>query len=169
MTYKTTGAILKVIIILIKPELEKISKHNAALKPDKNKWSKKEIIGHLIDSATNNHQRFVRANFKDDLIFDGYAQESWVLLQDYQNTNWQQLINLWFSYNLYLANFIDKIPTELKNKKHLKHNLDKIAWKTIPADQTATLDYFIKDYIGHLENHITQIFPNYIPQLIGKY
>ena len=163
------GDLLKEIIVSVKSNLEKISDEDAAVRPSENKWSKKEILGHLIDSVANNHQRFVRANFKNDLIFNGYEQEKWVHLQGYLQADWNEMINLWYYFNLQLANVIDRIPAEIKHKRHLKHNLNKIAWKTIPADQAASLDYFIKDYIGHLENHLVQIFPDYQPRIIGNY
>src|SRR4051812_3645052 len=66
------------------------------------KWSPKEIIGHLIDSASNNHQRFVRAQFTDDLVFPGYEQESWVRAQKYSEEPWPLLVVLWRSFNLHL-------------------------------------------------------------------
>ena len=56
------------------------------------KWSAKETIGHLVDSAANNHQRFVRAQFKDDLVFEGYAQEDWVRAQGYNEEPWPLLV-----------------------------------------------------------------------------
>jgi hypothetical protein len=64
------------------PRLSAISDSDAAISPAPGKWSPKRVIGHLIDSASNNHQRFVRANFADDLIFAGYDQEKWVALGD---------------------------------------------------------------------------------------
>ena len=67
----------------------------AARRPAPGKWSAKEIIGHLVDSAANNHQRFVRAQFQDDLIFSGYAQDRWVSVQRYQDAPWQDLVTLW--------------------------------------------------------------------------
>ena len=59
------------------------------------KWSPQEIIGHLVDSASNNHGRFVRAQLHDDLIFPGYDQEAWVRMQDYVSSDWVALIALW--------------------------------------------------------------------------
>src|SRR5260370_33872279 len=65
-------------------------------------WSSKQIIGHLIDSATNNHARFVLGQLKDDLIFPGYDQNRWVEIQHYQQASWPQLVELWRAYNLHL-------------------------------------------------------------------
>src|SRR4051812_26490037 len=71
-----------------------------------NKWSAKQMIGHLIDSAANNHQRFVRAQFMNDLVFPGYDQDAWVEVQKYNDEAWSNLVNLWASYNLHLAHLI---------------------------------------------------------------
>ena len=67
------------------------------------KWSAKEVVGHLIDSASNNHQRFVRAQLKEDLVFEGYAQDDWVRVQGYGEEPWPLVVNLWKFYNLHLA------------------------------------------------------------------
>ena len=65
-------------------ELLAVSDEAAAVRPGRGRWSAKEIVGHLVDSAANNHQRFVRAQWQDDLVFPGYAQDAWVEAQRYQ-------------------------------------------------------------------------------------
>src|SRR2546429_9566832 len=65
-------------------------------------WSSKQIIGHLIDSAANNHARFVLGQMKDDLVFPGYDQNEWVRVNHYQQAPWTQLVELWRAYNLHL-------------------------------------------------------------------
>jgi len=121
------------------------------------KWSIKEVIGHLIDSASNNHQRFVRAQFKDDLIFDGYNQDEWVAVQNYTAADWDELINCWANFNFIIINTASNIPEEKLSAERKNHNLDKIAWATVPKNMPATLEYFIRDYYGHLKHHINQI------------
>src|SRR5215211_6351731 len=79
------------------------SADEAARRPAPGKWSPKAIIGHLVDSAANNHQRFVRAQLQYDLIVAGYAQEAWVALQRYQDAPWMELVALWREYNLHIA------------------------------------------------------------------
>jgi hypothetical protein len=138
--------------------LMEMSDEQSATKPSADKWSPKEIIGHLIDSAANNHQRFVRAQFKDDLLFSGYDQEEWVAIQHYQNESWADLIQLWKSFNLHIAHVVEHIPEERLKHQCRDHSLDKIAWKLVNKDQPATLEYMIVDYIGHLNNHLDQIF-----------
>jgi hypothetical protein len=63
------------------------------------KWSTKEVVGHLIDSAANNHQRFVRAQWTDDLLCPTYAQDEWVRTQRYQEAPWPDLVELFRTYN----------------------------------------------------------------------
>jgi DinB superfamily len=125
------------------------------------KWSPKEIIGHLIDSAANNHQRFVRAQFTSDLVFPGYAQNEWVAVQHYQQAAWPALVQLWLSYNLHLLRIVARIPEAKLTELRHEHNLDQIAWQTVARSEATTLEYFIRDYINHLKHHLRQIFePN---------
>lgn len=77
------------------------------------KWSRKEILGHLIDSASVNHQRIVRALFSDDLIFLGYKQDDWVKAQNYESASWNLLLDLWKTYNLHILHVIDNIPANV--------------------------------------------------------
>ena len=77
---------------------------------EEGKWSAKETIGHLIDSASNNHQRFVRGQFRDDLVFDGYEQEEWIRAQSYNAEPWPLIVGLWRHYNLHLAHVMASAP-----------------------------------------------------------
>ena len=121
------------------------------------KWCAREVIGHLIDSASNNHQRFVRAQFKDDLLFDGYEQDAWVSLQRYSEAPWSELIDLWRYFNLHIAHIMQVASKDERLRKRARHNLDQLAWKPIPREEPATLDYFMSDYVEHLEHHLAQI------------
>ena len=121
------------------------------------KWSPKEVIGHLVDSAANNHQRFVRAQLQDDLIFPGYAQDAWVALQRYSDAPWLQLVTLWREYNLHLARVMEAVPDEQRLRPRIRHNLHELAWEPAAADRPATLDYFMRDYVGHLHHHLQQV------------
>src|SRR5690242_8402833 len=82
--------------------LQKISGPESEAPRAEDHWSAKQIIGHLIDSATNNHARFVLAQMKDDLVFPGYDQNGWVRTNHYQEASWPQLVDLWRAYNLHL-------------------------------------------------------------------
>jgi hypothetical protein len=120
-------------------------------------WSAKEILGHLIDSAANNHQRFVRAQGKDDLVFEGYDQEYWVKMHAYREMPWPAMIQFWYLYNLLLAHLIARIPSASLTAPRLPHALDKIAWQPVDPGKPATLAYLVGDYIGHLKMHLAQI------------
>jgi hypothetical protein len=135
-----------------------IPEANSATPPAEGKWSPKQIIGHLIDSAAHNHQRFVRAQFGDDLVFPGYEQAAWVEVQRYNDEPWSQLVELWRHYNLHLAHVMSNIPVEVRTKARTRHNLDLIAWQTVSTSEPVTLEYFLQDYVAHLQHHLNQIF-----------
>ena len=122
------------------------------------KWSPKEIIGHLIDSAANNHQRFVRAQFSDDLIFTGYEQEGWVRVQGYQSEPWPELVQLWKLYNQHILHLMSRVPEETRLKLRHKHNLHQIASENLSENEPVTLDWFMRDYVDHMKKHLGQIF-----------
>jgi len=142
------------------PRLMELSDAQAKRRPRPGKWSPAEIIGHLIDSASNNHQRFVRAQFQSDLVFPGYDQDAWVLFQAYGDAHWSDLVTLWKTFNIQIARIMENSPESVRNALRAKHNLDKLAWQPVPADQPATLDYFMNDYVEHLKHHLRQIFPD---------
>jgi hypothetical protein len=121
-------------------------------------WAPIEIMGHLIDSAANNHQRFVRAQFTDDLVFPGYEQNQWVRSQKYRDESWPDVIQLWSAYNLHLAHAASVIPPDVLTKPRTRHTLDQIAFNLVDKNEPATLEYVIRDYVDHLRHHLNQIF-----------
>lgn len=148
---------LKAVIESASDRLNGLSNEAVSSKPSPDKWSKKEILGHLIDSASNNHQRFMNAQFKNDLVFNGYAQDQWVEYQDYQNADWSEVVLLFLSYNLHLSRVIDNIPRGVLRRQLTDHNFHLIAFKTVPQGEATSLAYFIDDYINHIEHHLKQI------------
>jgi len=138
-------------------QLIKVSADKATTPLVPNKWSPIQIMGHLIDSANNNHRRFTKAQWQDNMIFNGYAQADWVTVQNYQAADWQQILDLWKLYNLHICYVMENTPEEKLNREIHEHNLDKIAMITVPANQPTTLGYFMKDYIYHIEHHFRQI------------
>lgn len=115
---------------------------SAKLQPEK--WSKKEIIGHLIDSATNNHQRFVRVQFEDTPAI-AYDQNKWNEFGFYQQINGQQIILFWTIYNKQLIELTRRIPIE---------NLQR---GCMVNGKLLTLDFLINDYVEHMEHHLRQV------------
>jgi uncharacterized damage-inducible protein DinB len=120
-------------------------------------WSAREILGHLVDSASNNHQRFVRAQFQQDLVFAGYVQDDWVAVQRYQDAPWTDLVTLWASFNRHLARVMASTPAHVRTLPRERHNLDQLAYRAVPATKPATLEYFMGDYVAHLRHHLAQI------------
>lgn len=129
-------------------------------------WSAKEIIGHLIDSASNNHQRFVRANWQDDLVFPGYDQDQWVAVQQYNTAPWSELIDLWLAFNLQLVRVMNAVPDDIRARAHSRHNLDQRAFSPVAPGSAVTLDYFMPDYVVHLHHHLRQIERLRLPGLV---
>jgi hypothetical protein len=121
------------------------------------KWSPRELVGHLIDSASNNHQRFVRARWQDDLVFPTYAQDDWVDAQGYADAPWRELVTLWAAYNRHLARVMAAAPAAVRGRAHARHNLDVVGWRPIAADGPATLDWLMGEYVDHLEHHMRQL------------
>ena len=121
------------------------------------KWTNKEVLGHLIDSAANNHQRFIRGQFSENMVFLGYDQNNWVKASDYNNYNWQDLINLWKNYNLLLVHIIKNINEEDLVKTNKKTNINEIVFKEVISKEELTLQYLIEDYFRHLYHHLEQI------------
>jgi hypothetical protein len=152
------GSRLRAAIDAAEPRLRAVSDATSARRPAPGKWSAREIIGHLIDSASNNHQRFVRAAWKDDLVFDGYEQDGWVALQRYQETSWPELVTLWAAFNRHISRVMDAVPENVRLRVHTRHNLADVASIAPPTHADATLEYFMADYIWHLEHHLKQVW-----------
>jgi len=110
------------------------------LAPDK--WTLKEIVGHLVDSASNNHQRFVRLQESGSLDFPKYDTEGWIKLQKYDSFDWGTLVGLWYSYNKLLLHIISNVSTGCLDNQ----------WKR--QDGAVSLEYLIKDYFSHMKIHI---------------
>ena len=137
--------------------LARVSEESASRKATPQTWSVKEIIGHLIDSATINHGRFVRAQFSDTLIFEGYRQDDWVSTQCYQERPFAELVSLWLKLNYHLSHVFARTPISVRKGERSQHNLHEIAWHLVPPDEGTTLEYFMFDYVEHVRHHLAQI------------
>src|SRR5258707_2289778 len=109
-------------------------------------WSGKQVLGHLIDYASNNHQRFVRAALQGSLEFPRYDQDGCVHVQAVQSAPWPLLVTLWTNYNLYLAHVIAHLPASKLE-----------APCRIGEDEVVTLRFLAEDYLTHLLHHLGQI------------
>src|SRR5437870_11805020 len=140
------------------PRLRAISESESEVPRAEEHWSAKQIIGHLIDSAANNHARFVLGQLKDDLVFPGYDGDKWVEAQHYQHATWLQLVELWRAYNLHLLHVMSFAAKEKLNQPRTRHSLQTIAFKAVSETEPTTLEYLMKDYVVHLKHHLSQVF-----------
>ena len=128
--------------------LNGLSEETISERQTPNAWSVKEMIGHLIDSASNNHQRFVRLQVSDRLIFPDYSQDNdaWVMIQNYQNTLWKDLLDLWRVLNLHLTRVIRNVNQSCLDNR----------W-VLNEDHSITLGSLMIDYLRHMKDHLEEI------------
>ncbi len=110
------------------------------------KWTRKQVLGHLIDSAFNNYHRVIRAQAAEELRFPDYEQGHWVDAGGYAERNWAELVQLWANLNVQLAHAITRVPAEaLPRPCH------------IGAGAPVTLEFIVRDYPKHMAHHLRQI------------
>ena len=109
-------------------------------------WSRKQVMGHLIDSASNNHQRFVRACLEESHEFPAYDQDGNIRVQAPQEADWLLLISLWASYNRYLAHIIARLP---------ESKLETVC--RIGTGKPVSLNFIAEDYLTHMIHHLRQV------------
>ena len=143
---QTVSEEIRQAMTITKPRLMEISAQRASQKLSPDAWSKQEILGHLIDSALINHQRFVRGAFDLAEYFPGYEQNRWVMIQNYNARNWAELIEFWVLCNRHLSLMLDCLPTDAQN------NLCNIG-----QEAPVPLSFVITDYVRHLKMHLEQI------------
>ena len=114
----------------------------SSIKLGEDKWTLKEMIGHLIDSASNNHQRFIRLQLQNELRLPGYEAEEWKQVSNVDELDYGFLIDFWKSYNEYLIHII----------KNIKQACLKNVWKSENGEKT--LEFLVKDYFEHIKWHI---------------
>jgi hypothetical protein len=137
---------LRTLIHEIPLRLEKLQAAQVERKPSPSHWSPKEELGHLLDSAANNHQRIVRTQLEDKPRMPGYDGNAWVKLHGYQQRDWDELIYLWRALNLQLLAAAEAAPDS--------------AWLrtcTIADSQPLTLKFVFEDYIEHMLHHLIHL------------
>ncbi|HXJ44366.1 MAG TPA: DinB family protein [Bryobacteraceae bacterium] len=129
------------------PHLQALTEPGSAIHPDgPSSWSPKQELGHLIDSAANNHIRFVNATLQPEFKGAGYAQDGWVDLHGYQNKPWSTILDFWYAYNVFLADLVARIP---------QGELGTMCY--IGSSEPATLRFVIEDYVVHMQHHIDHL------------
>jgi hypothetical protein len=116
-------------------------------RPKPGGWCAREIVGHLIDSACNNHRRFIVGQTPGLAKFDGYDGDAWVSRQQYIDESWSTIIGLWSAYNVHLRHVIARTPAE-----HLRMSA------TDPdGSGPVTVGFLMQDYVGHIRHHLEQV------------
>jgi hypothetical protein len=140
---QSTAFELEAVIDQHLPALRAMLKDKMEYKPSPSKWSKKEIVGHMVDSAQNNIRRFIVAQYEENPTIV-YKQDNWVALSNYQHYDLANLVNLWYLLNKHIVIILKNMPPETMQRScqtESLHNLDCIA----------------KDYVKHLRHHLHQV------------
>lgn len=126
------------------------SEEEMKTKPQPNKWSKQEILGHLIDSAVNNLQRFTEIQFQEKpYVIRPYSQEGLVNANHYQTAHPKELITLWLSLNYHIGHIMQQ-----QTEATLAYAI------VLPNGETSDLRFLMEDYVVHMEHHVRQIINN---------
>ncbi|MGE7609263.1 DinB family protein [Peribacillus frigoritolerans] len=128
----------------IPEEFNRMTEKELNHRPMPHKWSKKEILGHLCDSALNNMDRFIKIQYEEHpYVIQSYNQEQWVLVQNYQERPLDEIVNLFCALNKQIIHVITNTPNDrLSNLCDIGNN------------QLKSLEWLIKDYLEHMEHHI---------------
>jgi hypothetical protein len=115
-------------------------------RPEPGSWCAREVLGHLVDSACNNHRRFVIARDAPPVLFQGYDQDTWVERQRYADVPFRDIVALWAAYNRHLAHVIATTPVEALE-----------ATGQTSDGTVVTLGFLMSDYVTHLRHHLEQL------------
>ncbi len=138
--------LLRDLLQRVPVRLEKLSNDTVESKPTPSTWSPKEELGHLLDSAANNHQRIVRAQLEENPAMPGYEQNRWVAVHAYQHRDWNELIELWQALNRQLLAAAEAVPDS--------------SWSrtlTVAGSEPLTLQFVFEDYVVHMLHHLQHI------------
>jgi hypothetical protein len=134
---------LRALVDRLPARLTNLSVEQVQRKPSSSQWSTQEELGHLLDSAANNHQRIVRAQLEDNPAMPGYDGDRWVTLHRYQDREWSSLIAIWVGLNRQLLAAAEAVPDS--------------AWSrtcTIADSAPLTLQFVFDDYVHHMLHHL---------------
>jgi hypothetical protein len=136
------GGVLEVVV----PRLRELTEEESAEHRYPGSWSRKQVLGHLVDSATNNLHRLVRARIQGELVFPGYEQEKWVTVEAWEERPWGEVVDLFLALNRHLAHLIARLTPEAGAIRC-----------RIGDGEPVTLAFVAEDYVRHLRHHVQQI------------
>ena len=125
------------------PKLKLLTEDGSSIKPSPNKWSKKEVIGHLVDSAQNNIRRFIVAQYDNNPLIV-YRQDNWVSINNYQSYQLEDLVQLWYLLNKQICSILSNTSQD-------------ILQRTCQTESLHTIEWLAKDYIKHMKHHLHQV------------
>ena len=129
------------------PVLEAFSDLKAGIRPGGDStWSPKEELGHLIDSAANNHVRFVRALIEPEFHGAPYAQNDWVTAHRYQKMPWREIVEFWYRYNKFIVSLLAEVP---------ENKLQTLCF--VGSDKGVSLEFLVSDYVLHMRHHLDHL------------
>lgn len=146
MTPQNLANLLERTLAAELPALRAVTETHASAQPlNPGAWTRKEELGHLIDSATNNNVRFVRITLEEGFAGPSYAQDNWVTLHGYRELSWSVLVDIWHGYNLLLVRLVERIPE------------DRLQVEATIGSARVTLQFLIEDYVLHMRHHLDHI------------
>jgi hypothetical protein len=126
---------------------QQVDETRTTRRPRPGGWCAREVLGHLIDSACNNHRRFVIGQSSSTRQFDGYDQDEWVARQQYATVPWRDLVALWTAYNRHLAHVMAVTSPEMAVRTALAPD----------GTQPVSVGWLMEDYVTHLRHHLAEI------------
>jgi hypothetical protein len=135
---------METMVAAFHQQMREVPSSITGVKPTAEGWSLKEIVGHLVDSAANNHQRFVRLQQGNLDGFPAYDNEVWVAVQRYNDYKWESLVALWHLYNILLLHVLCGMDAACLDNR----------WTV--GDESVTLRFLVQDYFRHMADHEKQ-------------
>jgi hypothetical protein len=139
------------------PRFQEIDEEASARKPAGGGWSPRQELGHLVDSAANNHRRVILGRLQRTLSFEGYDGDAWVEAHGYQERPWSDIVRLWADMNRHLAGAVARVPDADFTHAHRTHSLGVIGSRKYQPGAPASLSDLVDDYIEHLNHHVEHI------------
>jgi hypothetical protein len=137
------------VLTQVEQLLRNLDDVSVSFKASSEKWTPRQVIGHLIASGNNNQMKFTSLSNHSNIDVVGYLQDEWIKAQNYQAFNWQNLLNLWHGLNLHITHI--KIPTPYDM---LNHEI------SVNGIGPLRLDFIMSDDIEHLKHPINQALPS---------